>query len=168
MARPAHAAELWPEGSRTGWGVHSSISGALDKGAAAYGLAARYAVTNSWLLGLDVEHNPWFSIEAGSIRRGALNAYLTGIYRYPISARVALRSTAHLGMSVLLFDLAGAPQGSVGPYIGLNLLGLSYEFRKQNYFIIDPADVVLAAPQLSGAPFIYRQYRLTLGLQFGG
>ncbi len=165
LSRPR---ELWPEGSRTGWGVQASMSGAFDHGAMAYGLGGRYAITNRWIAGFDAEHNPWFSLEAGRIRPGAINAYATGIYRYPINERLALRSTLHLGASALLFDLVGAPKGSVGPYLGVNLLGLSYELGEHTYLLLDPADVAIAAPAIVGAPLIYTQYRLTIGVQFGG
>ncbi len=166
-SRRARAGDVWAEGSHTGWAAHSAISGSFDNGALAYNMAGRYGITNRWLVGLDAEYNPWFSLEAARFRRGAFNTYATAIYRYPISKRVALRVTGHLGMSVLLFDLVGAPKGSVGPYLGVNLLGLSYELGEHVYFIIDPADVAVAAPQISGAPFIYHQYRLTIGVQLG-
>jgi hypothetical protein len=34
--------------------------------------------------------------------------------------------------------------------------------------VVDPADVAYAIPHLSGAPLSYRQYRLTVSLQWGG
>jgi hypothetical protein len=164
----AHEPRSYTPDSRTGPAVHASVAGAFDNGALAFVLAGRYAVTNRWLLGLDGEYNPWFSIEGRRFARGAFNGYATIIHRFPVSAHIALRTTFHIGTSVLLFDLVGAPKGSVGPYVGSNLLGLSYELDDGLYLIIDPADVAWPAPQLAGAPFSYRQYRFTLGIQAGG
>ena len=65
------------------------------------------------------------------------------------------------------FDLVGAPAGSIGPYFGVNLLGLEYQLSPGPYLILDPADVALPVPHITGAPLTYLQYRLTLGVQFG-
>lgn len=118
-------AEDDPPVDRTGFGAHSAFAGAIDNGAMAWALGARYAVSNRWLFGLDAEYNPWFDIEAGRVARGAFNGYLTVIYRHEIGRHWALRITANAGVSVLLFDLVGAPKGSVGPMVGTNLLGIS-------------------------------------------
>ncbi len=117
-SRPARAGDVWDEGSRTGWAAHSTISGSFDNGALAYNLAARYGITNKWLVGLDAEYNPWFSLEAGRFRRGAFNAYATAIYRYPISKRVALRSVARdrtSGDERVVVRLGRCPERQRGP-----------------------------------------------------
>lgn len=46
-------------------------------------------------------------------------------------------------------------------------MGLDYEVADQFYLILDPANIAIVAPQLKGAPFVYPQYRVTLGLQWG-
>lgn len=168
-AAPAHALdsqELRPD--HTGVALHTSVAGSLDNGALAAVVAGRYAFDDRWLLGLDAEYNPWLSFEAGRVSRGAFNGYATFIYRHWVSDSVALRITGNIGVSVLLFDLVGAPMGSVGPLVGGNLLGLSYEVTDQLYLLVDPAHVMLPVPQIRGAPFSYHQYRFSLGLQVGG
>ncbi|MEM9694317.1 MAG: hypothetical protein AAGA56_17330 [Myxococcota bacterium] len=151
-----------------GWGVVGSAAASVDNGALAFAVGPRYAVTEQWVVGLDVEYNPWFSFEATRFARGAFNTYATGTLRYWVSDEVALRVTAQVGASVLLFDLVGAPAGSVGPLVGGNLLGISYEVADQIYVFADPMNVVIPVPQIQGAPFSYLQYRLTIGAQFGG
>lgn len=167
QAHGAPLPEQRPRGSLTGFGLASKTGVAIDNGAFAISLGGRFAFSDHWISGVDIEYNPWFNLSSGQVARGVMNAFGTMVYRYPISRHFALRSTLNLGLSMLLFDTVAAPKGSVGPYIGLSLLGLSYEIRKKIYLTIDPADVSLPVPQLKGAPFSYRQYRLSVGLQWG-
>ncbi len=76
--------------------------------------------------------------------------------------------TLHLGVSVMLFSLYGAPAGTIGPYVGLSLLGIEIKVSRSFRFVFDPADVALPIPHLNGAPLSYREYRLTLGFEIGG
>jgi hypothetical protein len=175
-ALPVAALLLWPntasadhpEPDNTGFAAHSAFSASIDNGAFAWALGGRYAITNCWIVGIDAEYNPWFSLEAQRFARGVFNSYATAIYRHDIGHGLALRATANFGMSVLLFDLVGAPKGSVGPLLGLNILGLSYALDEHVYLLVDPAHVVVPFPQVEGAPFSYHQYRLTVGIQLGG
>ena len=66
------------------------------------------------------------------------------------------------------FALFGVPEGSVGPYVGFNLLGLDYELTKRIFLIVNPAHIAIPIPKTRNAPFAYPQYRLTVGFQFGG
>jgi len=169
IAHPAAAGEAdAPAPDHTGPGFHASLSGSVDNGALAGTIGARYAITRGWLVGLDVEYNPWVSFEGRRLGLGAFNSYATFIYRWDVTQHVALRATFHVGASVLLFDLVGAPAGSTGPLVGGNILGLSYEVADEVYLLLDPAQIMLPAPQIRGAPLVYHQYRLTLGLQVGG
>lgn len=163
----AHDPAAWNEDKREGFGVHTAVGGGLDNGALVAVLGARYGITNNWLVGLDVEYNPWFSFDARRFSRGVASSYAVGIYRFPVSDRLALRTIGRVGASVMLFDLVGVPAGSVGPFLGLTPLGLSYEMRPNVYFVIDPLQIAIPIPQVVGAPFAYRQYRLTLGFQLG-
>ena len=150
------------------WALHTSASAALDNPAFAAAVGGRYQA-GDWLFGVDAEYNPWASIPAKVVRPGALNLYATAIHRWDMRAEsVKLRTSAHLGASILLFDLYGAPAGSVGPYLGLSLLGIEVEMTPGVHLIVDPADVAIPVPQLRGAPLTYRQYRATVGLQWGG
>ena len=163
----AHDPAAWDETKREGFGVHTAVGGGLDNGALVTVLGARYGITNNWVVGLDVEYNPWFSFDARRFSRGVASSYAVGMYRFPVSDRLALRTIGRVGASVMLFDLVGVPAGSVGPFLGLTPLGLSYEIRHSVYFVIDPLQIAIPIPQVVGAPFAYRQYRLTLGFQLG-
>lgn len=147
--------------------VYASVGAALDNAALAFSGAGRYALSENWLLGADAEFNPWFSLATNRFVLGSANVYATLIRRYVISDTVALRSTLHLGTSVLLVDLVGAPAGSTGLYVGANLLGLELEIARSLHLVVDPADVAVPIPHLTGAPLSYRQYRFTIGLQIG-
>lgn len=154
--------------SRGEFGVYLGAGGSVDRSAIAGSLGGRYAPNHLWLVGLDVEWNPWISLDTGRLRPGTFNIYGSVVRRWPISSRVTLRTTGHLGAAILLFDLYGAQEGSVGPYLGLSLLGLEYHPASTWALVIEPADVVMSVPHVTGAPLTYRQYRFTVGIQFGG
>jgi hypothetical protein len=119
-------------------------------------------------LGIDVEHNPWYAENTSRFRPGVLSAYGTFVLRFPMRfERVNLRTTLQLGGSRMMFDLFGVPEGTIGPFVGFNLLGIDYELARQLYLIVNPAHIAIPVPQTTGAPFSYPQYRLTLGLQLG-
>lgn len=150
------------------FGVFLGGAGAVQDPAAAAILGGRYRVGENFQVGLNAEWNPLFSKNSGQSRPGMANAYASAIFRMPTANEgLSLRSTIHLGTSTLLFDLYGANRGSTGPFVALNFLGLDYEFFRNTYFIVDPATITVAAPQLRGVPFVYTQYRVTLGLQWG-
>lgn len=154
---------------RARWAVRVLGGAALDNPALAVSLGGHYAVTDDWLLGVDGEWNPWASLLTGEVRQGTLNAYITTIYGWNVRSahdHVRLRTTARIGTSTLLFDLYGAPAGSTGPVVRLGILGFEWKFSEQVRLIVDPADVVFPMPQTHGAPLTYRQYRLTLGLEW--
>ncbi len=148
------------------FGMIAAGSGSLDRGGAAYRLGGRYRASDRWTFGADVEHNPWFSIETVSAVPGVINAYLTASFRWTRFEGIELASTAHAGISVLLFDLYSAEAGSTGPYLGLSLLGVSIDLSPGVALVIEPADVSIPIPQLRGVPFVYRQYRLTVGVRW--
>jgi hypothetical protein len=147
--------------------LYLTAGGAVDKPAVAASAAGRYRLDDRWLVGLDAEWNPWASYELMRFRPGCLNVYSTLVRRYPVSRAIALRTTIHLGLSFLLFDLVGAPSGSVGPVVGASLLGLEIRLHRLWRLVIEPADVFVPVPHLTGVPLIYQQYRLTVGVQFG-
>lgn len=168
-AGTAHADdEIVPSG-RSPFGAYASAAGALDHPALAFSVAGRYRLTDRWLTGLDVEWNPFAALQPVEFRRGTLNVYATLARRWAMrDDRFALRTTLHVGTSTLLFDLYGAPSGSTGLFLGLNLLGIEWEVTKNVSVIVDPAKVALPIPQFSGVPFGYLQYRFSIGVQWGG
>lgn len=159
---------LIEEPKRIRFGIYGAFGAALQNAAIAGSLGFRYRVADHFLVGLDGEYNPWLSRSTGQLRPGVANAYATLILRFPMQfERVNLRSTLHAGVSRLLFDLYGAPKGSMGPYIGVNLLGLDYELGNQLYLVVDPADIAVPIPQTKGTPLAFPQYRITIGVQWG-
>lgn len=149
-------------------GVALNGSFALENAAFAAAIGLRYRFNANWQVGADAEYNPWFSLSSGNVRSGSFNAYATGVLRFPMQFdNVNLRTTVQFGMSRMLFDLPGVPNGSTGLFVGLNLLGVDIELGRSLYLIINPAHIAVPIPQLEGVPFAYPQYRVTLGIQVG-
>jgi hypothetical protein len=148
------------------WSVLASVSLSLDRGGFAERLGGRYRVSRIVEIGLDVEHNPWYSLQTLSVIPGAFNAYATLVIHWARFDRFELRSSVSLGVSVLLNDLVASPSGSVGPFGGISLLGFAYAIDESLRFFVDPADVVLPIPSTRGVPLLYHQYRITAGFQW--
>jgi hypothetical protein len=144
----------------------AELGAAVDQASAAAAAGVRYRADERWLLGVDVEWNPWASLETARVRAGTFNAFATAIWRAPLTRDVALRIAGHLGASLLLFDLYGAPSGSVGPYVGLSLLALELGLSRNLTLVLEPADVVVAIPHVTGIPLTRRQYRASIGLEW--
>ncbi len=153
--------------SQMAFGGYAAVGASFDKAALAVTLGARLRLTRRWSIGLDGEWNPWFALNGTPVRRGVINAFLTGILRFPLAyENFNLRSTLSAGTSVLLSNFYGAPAGSVGLYFGLSPLGLEWKAHRLFYLIINPLNIALPIPQISGVPFFYPQYRVTVGLEF--
>ena len=146
------------------WAAYGGLSGSLDHGAIAETVALRWYRWKRFGLGLDIEHNPWFSIDAARFAPGTINAYATAIYRHKTDGW-ELRTSVHIGTSILLFDMVGVDKGSVGLYVGISPLGLAIPLRGGFRLIIDPGDLALPVPLLKGVPFYYGQYRFTVGIE---
>jgi MYXO-CTERM domain-containing protein len=154
------------ERDRSHFSVYIAASGAIDKPAIAGDLAVRWQLNESWVIGLDAEFNPYYGIQSKTFRMGSFNGYATLIRRYPMRFEsVNLRTSAHLGTSVLLMDLYGAPRGSTGIFLGLSPLGIEWKVSRAVYIVVDPINIAVAAPQLAATPFVYQQYRFTIGLE---
>jgi hypothetical protein len=157
--------------SQMALGAYLGGSGSYAYAAAAVTLGARLRFSKHWTFGLDAEWNPWIAINGRTaVRAGAFNGYGTVILRLPLAyEKFNLRTTANLGFSRLLIDLYGAPKGSTGIYAGLSPLGLEWKMSRLFFLIINPLNFAMPAPQLSGVPFSYSQYRVTIGLEvYGG
>ena len=149
-------------------GFYVATGGAFDRGALAATLALRVRVTERWTVGFDAEWNPWIT-PTYAAKAGAVNLMVTGIRRWPLSwERVNLRNTLQVGTSVQLFDVYGAPAGSVGLYVATSPLGIDVDLGHALRLVVDPTNLAIPIPHLTGAPFYYPQYRITVGLQFGG
>lgn len=151
------------------FGGQLTVAGAIDRAAASLALGGRFRLDEKWIFGLDAELNPFFGITNTTARLGAFNLYASVIRRYPMTwERVNLRTTLQAGLSTMLFDLYGAPAGSIGPYVGLSLLGLDIDLGRSVRLVFDPGLVTLPVPHVTGQPFYYLQYRVSIGLSFGG
>ena len=149
-------------------GVYLFGSGSQDNPAAAVGAGLRYNVGAGFLVGPDIEWNPWFSLEREESRAGVMNIYLTGVRRWHVGSRwIHLRTTAKAGVSRMLFDLYGAPSGTMGPFVGFSLLGLELNIWRGLAVVLEPSEIAIPIPQTSGTPLIYTQYRFTIGVQWG-
>lgn len=146
--------------------IIGTVSASLDNGAFAERIGVRYRVTDLIEVGVDAEHNPWYSLEALSVIPGAFNTSAIVLFHWVTFDRFELRSTLAVGASVLLVDLVAARAGSVGPYFGVSLLGLSYALSDRLKLVVDPADVAVPIPHVVGVPFLYQQYRFTIGVQW--
>ncbi|MEP7119860.1 MAG: hypothetical protein ABJE95_03075 [Byssovorax sp.] len=154
------------ERDRSRFSLFFAASGAIDKPAIAGDIAVRWQLNESWVIGLDAEFNPYFGIQSKSFRMGSFNGYATLIRRYPMRFEsVNLRTSAHLGTSVLLMDLYGAPRGSTGVFLGISPLGVEWKISRAVYIVVDPINIAVAAPQLAATPFVYQQYRFTVGVE---
>jgi hypothetical protein len=153
-------------GPRLGFALSLGLS--LDRTAVAGSLGARFRITPRWLVGADAEWNPWVVTHPLGTRAGVFNAYGTLIRRYPMRfERMNLRTSLHVGMSVLLFDLYGARKGSVGPYVGIAPLGIDFALGHGWKLVFDPLDLEIPIPHVTGVPLYYQQYRIVIGLQHG-
>ena len=92
----------------------------------------------------------------------------TLIRRFPMKFdRVNLRSSVHLGVSTLLFDVYGAPMYSTGPYAAISPLGIDYDLGGSVRLVIDPVEFAIPVPLVGQLPLYYEQFRFMIGLQFG-
>ncbi|WP_257449708.1 hypothetical protein [Archangium lipolyticum] len=151
----------------SGSSLRAAVGGSVDRGAVNLTLGFRHDVSPRLQLGLSLELNPWVDFVAWRSAPGVASAYATAVWRWVRLGQVELRTSAHLGACMLLFEAEGARAGSVGPYLGLGALGVSFPLGPNIRMDITPAELTLAAPQLQGTPFVYPQYRLSIGLELG-
>ena len=152
--------------SEGAWGAYLGASGSVDRPAAALQLGVRRRLSTHWTVGLDGEWNPWVSIYGPrALKAGVLNGSGVVILRFPLAyENFNLRTTLNLGVSYLLFDLYGAPKGSLGLYGAISPLGLEWKLSRTFLLIINPLSISLPVPQLRGVPLSYPQYRFNVGL----
>jgi hypothetical protein len=152
--------------SQTAWGAYLGASGSVDKSAVAAQLGVRLKVSTHWTLGLDAEWNPWITLENAHVGSGVFNLYGGAILRFPLAyENFNLRATVNLGGSLLLMSLYGAPAGSLGLYAGISPAGLEWKLSRRFILVVNPLNIALPVPQLSGVPLTYPQYRFSIGFE---
>jgi hypothetical protein len=153
-------------GSR--WGFTASAGASVDRAALVGMIGARYRIREQWLVGLDAGWNPWITTSPMMAHAGVATLAGTLVRRFPMKFdRVNLRSSVHLGVSTLLFDVSGAPKYSTGPYAAVSLLGLDYDLGNAVRIVWDPIEIALPVPLLGQLPLYYEQFRMVIGIQIG-
>jgi uncharacterized protein (TIGR03382 family) len=151
------------------WGFAASAGAAVDRPAGAVSFGGRYRFTEQWVVGLDAGWNPWVATSPMKVHAGVATLSGTLIRRFPMKFdRVNLRTSIHLGVSTLLFDVYGAPKYSTGPYGAFSPLGLDYDLGHAVRIVWDPVEIALPVPLLGQLPLYYEQFRMMLGVQIGG
>ena len=145
--------------------IEARLGAALDKGGFAVALGAGIDRGKWGLSGL-AEWNPWFSIDSAVVVAGTINAYGALTRRWYQSDKFSLHSRLELGASVILFRLVGVDRGNLGFYFGGSLLGIKIPLSSCLDLVLDPSHFAVPAPQVTGFPFYYRQYRVSAGLQW--
>ena len=146
-----------------------SLGASYDETAFAGGLGVRYQISKPYMIGFDLEANPWVALSPTRIRAGSINSYVSIIRRFQLqSETLNIRSQIGAGVSMLLIDLVGAPAYSFGPFFGLSFLGVEWKAAPGFYLTIDPTYIAIPIPHVTGVPFAYVQYRFLVGLEFGG
>lgn len=150
------------------FGFAANLGGSLIHGAAAVNVGGLYRINERWVVGIGVEWNPWITSVPLEAKAGALSAYGTVIRRFPMKFdRVNLRTSLHLGASRLMFDVPGAPQGSIGPFASFTPLGIDYDLGGSVRLVLDPVEIAVPMPYVGLIPLYYEQFRLMIGLQIG-
>lgn len=166
LAHEEKVIEHLPDAVSRTWGASLAAGGAFDRGALNASAGLRWNPWDSLGFGLDVEYNPWFSISAGDVAPGVASLYVPVIWRLKRFGSWELRTTAYAGATFMLFDLVGVDRGAIGPLVGWNPLGLAFPLGPDFKLVVKPGDIVVAAPQVTGIPFYYHQYRFTFGLEW--
>lgn len=147
------------------WHLDARTGVSLDETAVAssLGVGADYRL---WSASVNVEWNPWISIDAERAVPGALNVYATVSRRWYVRPELAIYSRAELGTSTLLFELVGIDRYTTGVYYGGVLVGLRIPLSRCVDLTFDPSHLAMPTPNLfTGFPFYYGQWRLSLGIE---
>jgi hypothetical protein len=150
------------------WGFTAVVGAAVDRPAGAITIGGRYRITEQWIVGLDAGWNPWVQTSPMMMHAGVATVAGTLIRRFPMRYdRVNLRTSLHLGVSTLLFDVPGAPKYSTGPFGAFSPLGLDYDLGKSVRIVWDPMEIAMPVPLLGQLPLYYEQFRFMVGIQIG-
>jgi hypothetical protein len=157
MEQQLHAHDVWHLDMRFG--------AALDHAALALVAGAARDV-GPWSFGGAIESNPWFSLDTERAHAGAINVYATVTRRWYDGLALAIYSRAEIGTSTILFELVGVDKYKTGVYVGGVLLGAAIKKSDRLRVTIDPSHFAMPTPQLGSLPFYYRQYRITVGVEY--
>ncbi len=150
------------------FGFAANVGGSLIHGAAAVNVAGLYRLSERWTVGIGLEWNPWITSVPLAAKAGVVSAYGTVIRRFPMKFdRVNLRTSLHLGASRLMFDVPGAPKGSIGPFASFTPLGIDYDLGGSVRLVLDPVEIAVPVPYVGLIPLYYEQFRLMIGIQIG-
>jgi hypothetical protein len=141
-----------------------TLGASVDKAAIAASIGARLRFSEDWHVGLHAEYNPYGSVTRLKLRSGSANFFGSLDYRWVKTGRISLTTIGYLGASWLLFDLVGVPKNAVGPYIALTPLCAEVRLSPRTSLLIESMRVAIPIPQISGVPFAYRQYRVSVGI----
>jgi hypothetical protein len=78
---------------------------------------------------------------------------------------LSLRTTLNLGVTHTLLTLYGVPKGTTGLFGAISPLGIEWRMSRLAYLVVNPLSFAAPVPQLSGIPFWYPQYRVTIGVE---
>jgi hypothetical protein len=167
----AVALSAWPHEARAepdgrGFKIEARTSLSVDRPAYAFGAAGMYAWARADL-GLFAELNPWYSVERNTMTLGTTNFGILSHFLLPLRSDLRLRFGAGLGFAVLNEPMIGTNAGKIGPYANVRLVGLVWQLRDKVALTVDPFDLALPAPQMTGWPILYTQHRASVGLAFG-
>jgi hypothetical protein len=145
--------------------LEARASLSVDNPAYAFGLAGLYGFKRADV-GVFAELNPWYSIERRRMSLGATNFGVLGHYLHPLRRDLVLRFGLGVGLSMLNADMLGVNAGNLGVFLNVRAMGLIWEFADGVALTVDPLDIALPAPGLTGWPILFTQHRTSLGLQF--
>jgi hypothetical protein len=146
-------------------GVHLAVGSSFDNPGANLLAGVRLALSPRITLGFDFEASPWLDPISGRVAPGTFDAFATASWRWGGTGSLEVRSVIDAGTSVLLFRAEGANKGSVGLFVGTSLLQLRVKLSDALTLELTP-EVVVAVPSLEGVPLAYRQYRVSMGLEW--
>lgn len=154
-------------GAHAGAEVHASLlTDATDKAllSGTYGWALRGGwrfprPTGAWGLFLHLEQNLWLASELGT--EVVEGAFQIGVGGELIYADGFVRTALAAGPSILAFDTALDPAGTMGFFLDLRPVGLRWSAGTNLVLGLDPISFAMVAPVLSGIPLVNVEYRST-------
>lgn len=127
------------------------------------GIEGGIRVDGQWTFLLELDWNPWLSLEGPAVRSGALNI---GVGVEHIYQDGLLRSALFIGTSTLLYETALDQPGATGAFIDIVPISVRIPLERDVVTLrLDPVSMHLLAPVLSGIPLIRYEFRHVLSLE---